>query len=115
MNLPDVSAALLGWTQPLTIKTVTTTTVNFEPTTVVNCEPFEAVVQPTQKTRLNADQLDWSRVHQTFHSEQPMDYGQLVEYKGKDYKIVELADYSDYGYFEGVGEATNEEALECTL
>ena len=114
MNLPDVSSALLGWTQTLLLKTVTTTTVRFEPVTVVTGVALEAVAQPTQKTRLNADLLDWSRAHLTFHSEQPLELGQFVERSGKDYKIVEVADWSDYGYYEAIGEATNNTLIQVT-
>lgn len=111
MNLPDVSAALLDWTQPLLLKTVTETTVRFEPVIVISGVPLEAVVQPTKKTLLNAGLLDWSRTHLTFHTEQPVNLGQFVEVKGKDYKIIEVADYSDYGYYEAVGEATNNDLI----
>lgn len=105
--------ALQGWLQPLTIKTITTTTSDFIPTVSVDCKPFQAVVQPTKKTGLNADQLDWSRVHYTFHSGSGVNYGDLVEYKGNDYKIISIADYSDYGFFESIGEATNEALKQC--
>lgn len=48
--LPNVSSALLGWTQPVLVKTVTTTTVDFVETEVVTGETVQAVVQPTKKT-----------------------------------------------------------------
>lgn len=104
--IPNVADALVGWTQPVLLKTVSKTTVDFQPVVIVTGATIEAVVQPTKKTLLNADTLDWSRSHFTFHSAEAMELGQLIEYKGKDYKVIELADYSDYGYFEAVGEHT---------
>lgn len=115
MNLPNVSSAFVGWAQPVTLKTVTTETVRFESVKTVTCKPFEAVVQPTKKNTLNADTLDWSRRHLTFHSVTEMLLGQLVEYKGADYKIVEVADWSEYGYYEAIAEQTKNTVEVCTL
>lgn len=114
MNLPNVAAALVGWTQPVTLKTVSTETVRFEPVTTVKCQQIEAVVQPTKKNILNADLLDWSRRHLTFHTASAVTLGQFIEHKGADYKIVEVADWSDHGYYEAVGEQTKVGVLECT-
>lgn len=114
MNLPNVSDALLGWTQSLLLKTVTTTSVDFVDTTVVTGELIEAVVQPTKLTNLNKDTLDWTRDHFTFHSVNDMRQGQLIEYKGRDFKVVDRADYSDYGYYEVVAAHTREPLLEVT-
>lgn len=112
--LPNVSDALPGWEQEVSIKTVTTTTVDFKPTDVVTVKPFLAVCQPTKKTRLNADILDWSRVHTTFHSAEAMTHGQFIEYKGKDFKIIDPADYSEYGYWVAIGEETLKPLLQAT-
>ena len=112
--LPNVSSALLGWTQPVLVKTVTETTADFQPVTVVTGENVQAVIQPTKKTQLNADTLDWSQPHITLHSETLLELGQLVERNGADYKVVEVQDWTDYGYCEAVCEATRRPVVEVT-
>lgn len=112
--IPNVADALPGWTQEVLVKTVTTTTVDFEPTTTVTGEAMDAVVQPTQKTTLNADTLDWSQPHITLRCDQLLELGQLVEHGGKDYKIVEVQDWLDYGYCEAVCEATQRPVVEVS-
>lgn len=113
--IPNVSDALDGWTIPVTLKTVIKTTVDFKPTVVVTGETIEAVVQPTQKTRLNADTLDWQRQHITLHSPTVIANGQFVEFEGADYKVVESQDWTRYGYCEAVCEATKQPLLVVTL
>ncbi len=112
--LPNVSSALLGWTQPVLVKTVTETTADFQPVTVVTGENVQAVIQPTKKTQLNVDTLDWSQPHITLHSETLLVLGQLVERNGADYKVVEVQDWTDYGYCEAVCEATRRPVVEVT-
>lgn len=112
--LPNVASALLGWTLPVLVKTITETTVDFQPVTTVTGNTVQAVVQPTQKTKLNADTLDWSQRHITLHSETLLALGQFVEHRGADYKVVEVQDWTDYGYCEAVCEATKRPVVEVT-
>lgn len=112
--IPNVADALQGWMQPVLVKTVTIGTVDFQQVTVVTGKQVDAVIQPTQKTKLNADTLDWSQPHITLHSEELLELGQVVEHRGKDYKIVESQDWLDYGYCEAVCEATQRPVLEVT-
>lgn len=53
--IPNVADALQGWMQPVLVKTVTTSTVDFQQVTVVTGKQVDAVIQPTQKTKLNAE------------------------------------------------------------
>lgn len=110
----DLSPAFDDWEQPYTLKTVTKSTVDFVETTVVKGDPRVAVFQPTNKTNLNADTLDWSRDHWTLHSALDIKKGQYVEYKGRDYKVVERSDWSEYGYYEVVCEETKLPLLQLT-
>lgn len=112
--MPNVFEALGDWQQPVVLKTSVTTSIDFVETTIVTGESIDAVVQPTKLTTLNTDTLDWSREHFTFHSGDDMKHGQFIEYKGRDFKIVDRADYSDYGYFEAVGEETKAPLLQVT-
>lgn len=112
--LPDVADALVGWKLPIMLKTVIKTTVDFEPVETVTVEQIHAVIQPTQKTRLNADTLDWSQAHITLHTTDLLQIGQVVEFQNADYEIVEVADFTMYGYCESVAQATNRPLLVTT-
>jgi hypothetical protein len=107
---PQVNAALLDWTEPLTLKTVTRTSVNFIETETTTTTTIQAVVQPASPQAIRAEQLDWSLRHLTLHSESAMAVGQFVSFEGGDYKIVSVRDYSAYGYFEATAEQTRRAA-----
>lgn len=109
--LPDMSDVLIEWEQSVTLKTVTTTTVDFQEQRVVTPSPLLAVVQPADPERITVDQVDWSMRHYTVHSRSPIDVSQYIEYHGVDYKVIQLLAYGDYGYWEVVIEEMKE-ALE---
>ena len=112
--LPDVSDALDGWTQPLTVKTVTKTTVDFQPVMTVTATTLECMAQPTKRTLLNADTLDWQQDHYTFLSYELIENGQFIEYQGKDYKIVTDNNWTPYGYSRAIGEWTRKPMIGVT-
>lgn len=102
--LPDMSSALSGWTQSVTLKTVTTTTIDFEPSTAIASTPIMAVVQPADKKRLNQDAIDWSLLYILVHSVTQLNVGQYIEYNGINFKLISLGAYGEYGYYEATGE-----------
>jgi len=104
--LPDMSDVLTEWEQDVFLKTVTTTTVDFIPTSTVASASLKAVIQPAKKEALNPDSLDWSREYLMVHSKQLLTLGQFIEYKGRDFKIIDTAGYNDYGFSEAVAEET---------
>lgn len=114
MMLPNVKNALTGWMQPVKVKAVTRTTVDFVLSESVTVRTIPAVVQPTQKTNLNADTLNWSQPHITIHTPERVHLGEVIEWMAADYKVVEVADWSQYGYFEAVCEATGKAVLQET-
>lgn len=97
--------------QPVILKTVTTTSVDFEETETVTTQSIEAVVQPAGKDKLTADNIDYSLEYQTIHSKTQLLEGQYIQYAGKDFKIISVLPYGDYGYYEAVGEETKRELL----
>jgi len=113
--LPDVSIALEEWTVPVVIKAVTQHTINFEPADLITPRTIEAVVQPAQKEKLNADQIDWSLRYLLIHTIEQVAVGELVEYQGEDYKIVEPGDWQAYGYSEAIAEQTKRTPLIATF
>lgn len=102
--LPSMGEVLDDFLQSVKIKIVTVATVDFVETETVVENNIQAVVQVAQKEKLNPQALDWSKRYIQVHSKSPLDMRALVEYQGKDYKIFELNDYSDYGYFEAICE-----------
>mgnify|MGYP001029574841 CR=1 FL=1 len=104
--LPDVSEAIEEWATPHRVKTVTKQTVDFVEQNVVTGRNVDMMVQVAQKEKLSADQIDWSRRYLLIHSLQEINNGELVEYGGEDYKIIDDGDWLAYGYVEAVAEQT---------
>lgn len=102
----DMGDVLDGFEQSIVLKTVTVTSVDFVDTENTSTQTIQAVVQPADKDKLNADNIDWSLAYYTIHSKIEFVEGQFFEYGGKDYKIISRGAYGDYGYYEGVGEET---------
>ena len=110
--LPDVSDALEEWVSAYTVKTLTRTTVDFEPVDVVTPRTVRALTQPADPQRLQTlTGLDWSLKYREMHSLDVIANGEYFEYKGEDYKIVSRVDWSDYGYYKAVGEQTKRTLL----
>jgi hypothetical protein len=102
--LPDMSGTLLAWQQPVKRKIATTTTVDFVKQTVLSESPIEGVVQVADKEKLNPDIVDWSLEYILLHTNSAIDVGQFIEHKTKNFKIIDLGDYIDYGYYRAVCE-----------
>ena len=102
--LPDMSGTLLAWQQVVKLKTATTTTVDFVKQVVVTESDIDAVVQVADKEKLNPDIVDWSLQYVLVHSDSAIEIGQFVEHKSKNFKIIDLGDYVDYGYYRAVVE-----------
>ena len=113
--LPDMSDVLTEWSQPVKLKTVTETTVDFVPTRTVVAATILAVVQPADAEKLQVDQIDYSLEYIQIHSVTPMAIGQYVEWNGRDFKLVPFRKgYGQYGYSECVGEETKLPLLVAT-
>ena len=102
--LPQMGDALEEFLQPVTIKTVTQTIVNFRPVESTSSLTTQAVVQPVQKEKLNPAIVDWSLKYLQVHSKDPVKIGDFFTHSGTDYKAVELGDYSDYEFYETIFE-----------
>lgn len=102
----DMSDALIGWEQPVKLKTRTETTNDFEPVVTVNSQDILAVVQSANKENLTLDSLDWSKEYLLIHARLKIETGQFIEKGGKDYKVVSPADFMDYGFCAVIAEET---------
>ena len=102
--LPDVSDVLSEWSQTVTLKTVTKTTVDFQPVIDVTTEAIKAVVQVARPETLNVGDIDWSLRYLRVHSTSQIDVGQYIEYQGINYKVITPSNWQDYGYSEVIAE-----------
>ncbi|WP_145562389.1 hypothetical protein [Yersinia aldovae] len=102
----DMSDALIGWEQPVSLKTKTETTVDFKPTVTVVSQDILAVVQSANKENLTLDSLDWSKEYLLIHTRLKIEAGQFIEKGGRDYKVVSPANYMDYGFCAVIAEET---------
>lgn len=102
--LPDMSEVLLEWEQAITLRTITTTTVDFERVDTPVDTPLLAVVQPTNAEDITVQQVDWSKKHYTIHTRVPIDTEARIVYQGGEYKSIQPIAWGDYGYWEAVFE-----------
>lgn len=107
-DILDVSDALGDWTRPHLIKTVTSTTVDFEKTEQVTGRTQECMIQVAQPEQLIKRGLDVSIKHIRVHSESDINMKELVEFKGKDYRVVTPSQWDGYGYVDVMAAETKE-------
>jgi hypothetical protein len=104
----DVSDALGDWVRPVTIKNVTTATVNFEPVETVTPRTVQAVVQVARPDELMKRGLDTTVEHIMYHSTANVLMKELIEFNGKDYRVIQRSAWNGYGYVEAVAAETKE-------
>lgn len=102
--LPNMSGVLTRWERPVTIKSVSISTVDFVPVETLTPRTQLCVVQVADKDKLNADTIDWSKEYILVHTSANIELGELVEFEGLDYKIINRSPWRGYGYIEAVGE-----------
>ena len=113
-NIVDVSDALIEWEQPTVIKTVTESTVDFEPATVVTGRSQLCVVQVADKEKINPGTIDWSLEYILIHSRQGIEMDELIEHDGRDYKVTDRGPWRGYGYVEVVAAETKRPSVVVT-
>jgi hypothetical protein len=113
-SILDVSDALTEWERPTFIKTVTKTTVDFEPAETVVGRTQNCVVQVADKEQVNPDTLDWSLEYIMVHSKSAIEIDELVEHDGKDFIVKQKGPWRGYGYFEVIAVETKRPLVEVT-
>ena len=106
MSILDVSDALTDWERPTIIKTVTETTVDFQPVENVTSRAQLCVVQVAQKEKVNPGTVDWSLEYIMAHSRSGIEIVELIEHDGRDYKVTDRGPWRGYGYVEVVAAET---------
>jgi len=107
----DMCDALDCWMQPIILKTVACESVDFEETQTVTRETIDAVVQPTTDDKLRALNIDHSLQYQTIHTKSEIQEGQFFEFQGRDFKIISIKPWRQFGYNDGIGEETKRDLL----
>ncbi len=110
----DVSDALIEWERQTIIKTITTTTVDFQPVEVVTSRVQPCVIQVAEKEQINLDTIDWSLEYLMIHSRNALEIDELVEYDGRDYVIKQKGAWRGYGYHEVIAVETKRPLVEVT-
>ena len=114
MSILDVSDALTDWERPTIIKTVTESTVDFQPVTVVTGRSQLCVVQVANKENVNPETIDWSLEHILIHSRSGIEMDELIEHDGRDYKVTDRGPWRGYGYVEVVAAETKRPSVVVT-
>jgi len=114
MSILDVSDALTDWERPTVIKTVTESTVDFEPATVVTGRSQLCVVQVANKEKINPGTIDWSLEYILIHSRSGIEMDELIEHDGRDYKVTDRGPWRGYGYVEVVAAETKRPSVVVT-
>ena len=110
----DVSDALTEWERPVLVKTVTKTTVDFEPVETVAGRTQDCVIQVAEKEQINPDTIDWSLEYLMVHSKSAIEIDALIEYDGRDYIVTQKGPWRGYGYYEVVAVETKRPVVEVT-
>jgi len=106
MMLPDMSDVLIGFEQDVTVKTVSTTTIDFVQTETVTARVQACVVQVAEKEKINLDTIDWSLEYILVHSILPLEIDELIQYDGRDYIVKQKSAWRGYGFYEVVAVET---------
>lgn len=106
--LPNMSQVLTRFERQVTIKTVSITTVDFVETETVAGRTQRCVVQVQEQEALKSDTIDWTKEYLMVHSKGSIAVGELIEFDGKDFKVIKRGPWRGYGYTEVVAEETKE-------
>ena len=101
----------MKWARLMTVNTVVVSKdAEFDKTVTLTPKTVRGVVQPAEKKNLNPDIVDWALEYTWLHtvnnniSNGVIVIGDRFDHLGVTYKVVWTKDYSEYGYYEAVGE-----------
>lgn len=103
-GMPNVSAALRGWTMPITMKRITQILVNGFTQDIFENINFDGVIQPLNPSAValkpeGERTWNWLQVH-CFSGAPNIGLTDLVEYNGVRYKVMAQNDYTLNGFVE---------------
>ena len=100
-TLPDVSGAMLGWFQKMTVEIICKTIINFRVVETLRTVNFSGVIQPFTDQQINMmpiGQRAWRWY--TLHAETSLDLkiDDVMLYSDVKYRVQSKANYNKYGY-----------------
>lgn len=102
-NLPNVGEALIEWFQPMTFKLVTKTVVNFQADEKSQDFSFMGTMQPLSYREIMIKpegQRAWTWWWLHADPSLLLNVDDVVNYSGKNYRVMGLKPYDNYGYRE---------------
>jgi len=96
--IPIMTRTLKRFETDVSLDTYTKQSVNFVQTLVKSSQPIKAVVQPAQRDKLEALQIDLTLRYIEVHAEEDISVGQYINFRGRDYKVITPGDYQLYGF-----------------
>lgn len=100
-SLPNLSDALTGWYQPMTVEVITKSVVDFQLSESAVTKTIKAVRQPFSSKQLilkPEGQRAWS--WETMHTTEEFSVDDIFVYKGIRYRVMQKWNWTEYGYFE---------------
>lgn len=105
ISIADVSSVLDDFSQEVTLKTIEKTgSTNFQPIETKILKSIYAVVQPADIEKLEVGNIDFSLRYIQIHTKEPVKTGQFIVYNEITFKIINVSDFADYGYYMAVCE-----------
>lgn len=107
--IPKIKNPILCYSFDVIHKRVTQTIVNHVPTNDIVQQTIRANIQPLKASELTALNYDVSlRYIRLYDINNQVSFNDIIEYAGRDYRIINVLDYNDYGYVESHGEEVKE-------
>ena len=106
MSMPQVDDAFIDWMTPITLKKVIQTVDSKGEVTVVEVPvTFQGVIQPLMPTKMTVTPdgnrfWAWFMIHTPVALGKALDDNDVVNYNGKNYKVMLQNDYSLNSYYE---------------
>jgi len=103
MTIPKIKYAFNGWESPIKLYKITSTIVDYEKVNIKVEFNFKGVIQPLKNEDLKIKPLEsrsweWLMIHTRIALE--LETSDIIEYNGKEYKIMAKKNYRLNGYFE---------------
>lgn len=104
LNNMDMSDVVLEFAQTLAFKSATQTVVDYKPVMTYTTSTKQGTIYPSKVDELKAFAIDRSLAYYTVYTIQDVKINDLLEYKSKDFKMINKEDFMDYGYVKSIFE-----------
>lgn len=101
MNMRE---AIFEFAQSLTFKNATQTVVNYKPVMTYTESTKQGTIYPSKVDELKAFVIDRSLAYYTVYTIEDVNINDILEFKSKDFKMINKEDFMDYGYVKSIFE-----------